>query len=128
VLNIHRVSLSFPHIIGSPKDVDTNATCDQHQKPVLFPTKVIRTTEYDLPLDAKVYMYHHQETRAAVHCNTLFSRQYGAYKETVAIQLLRMRNKHWFRVRVLPGENNGESTEIMKEYELSTAIELFEYW
>jgi hypothetical protein len=128
VLDIHKVRPSFPHIIGSPKNVDTNATYVQHQKPVPFPTKVIRTTECDLPLDAKVYTYHHQEARAAVHCNTLFSRQYGAHKETVAIQLLCMKNKHWFRVRVLPGEKNGKSTEIMKEYELSTAIELFEYW
>lgn len=132
VLKIAEEKFSFPYIIGIPKSVENidevaYAQWHQPEKYLLFPTKVISTTECDLPSDAEVYSRYSKKTNAFVYYNALL-RQYGGSNDTTAIQLLWMQNKLWFRVRIWPNGDNSDYTEIMKEYELSAAIELFEYW
>ncbi len=91
-----------------------------------FPSKATsRLAECeDLPPGAVVYAAFNKEIQATIRYSALLDNAV----QGVAIQVLRMASKWWFRMRVWNPVTCPVQLEIMRDYHFNTAIDLFEYW
>lgn len=82
-------------------------------------------TKSALPPGTEIYCEYNEQLATTIYYNAQFSKSRYSEKEILVLQLLRMQDEIWFR---LQSSHGVIDCEVMKRFDLTMAIDLYEYW
>jgi hypothetical protein len=98
----------------------------QYRAPRVTIADLIKADKCSMPAGAGVYYEYNDGIKANIYYTVQLKRTIDHKTETVVVQLLRIRNKICFRMHIWL--NSIIKIDLMREYDVDLAKEVFEYW